>query len=169
MVISITRFDDLETLKSETWVERQARGTEVELHFDRQMRIRNYHLVNQAPLHRETLEERHYPDLVAVELPGILWQIKDGRRSGKWETVIAEDASINGCRNAINNGATAIAMWEMPDGKFYGDYINRLIPMGPISLDARNNGSGTPATKYYKRELLSLDEILDDLLTDIPF
>jgi hypothetical protein len=163
MVVFVPGSDDLEKLKSETWSERIERGTDVEHHFDVTMRKLGLHLINQIPLHRETKEERHWPDLAAVELPGILWQVKDGRRSKNWDTMIAEDDSINGCRNAIQNGIKVIIVWEMSDGHFKGDHVENLYSKGAISDDARKHGSGTKATRYWKYSLHPLNRLLIDL------
>jgi hypothetical protein len=163
MAVLVQRLDDLESLKSKTWSDRLERGEKTELDLDAEMRKRNIHFIRQTPVHRETEDERHWPDLLAIEFPGVLWQVKDGRRSGPHDYVIAQDASMRGCENAVIHGAKVIIMWEMPNGTFVGDYVSKLIPMGALSLKARKNGSGTPGTKYLKYVLRPLDILLNEL------
>ena len=157
MVIPDSPPDDLE---STTWAKRLARGKFGEAEFDRQMRAVGYHPIEQTPMQRADLDDRHFPDIIVRELPGVLWQVKDGRRSGMYDNVIAETASITSCRRAAEQGWKVIVVWLMPDNVFNGNYVESLVERGAISDEAREHGSGTPGTKYAKNSLFTLSELL---------
>lgn len=148
---------DLESL---TWAKRLERGLFGEAEFDRQMRSMGYHLIEQRPMRREDLDDRHFPDIVVREFPGVLWQVKDGRRSGPHENVIAETASLASCLRAVAQGWKVVVLWLMPERWFSGNYVGNLVERGAISDEARERGSGTPGTKISKGSLFTLAELL---------
>lgn len=167
MALSSSGPDDLETvddLRSETWDDRIGRGEEAERHFASRIRIRNLHAIEQKPMIRDDLMTRHFPDIAIRELPGILCQIADGRRSSEHMCVIKEAASLDGARAAFRTGSVVFVLWEMPDGSFRGNRVERLEIIDRISDTARKNGSGTPGWKIDKRSLVSLDSLIDEVM-----
>ena len=156
--------EGLDDLESDSWTKRIARGTEVEKHLDElELRPRGLHGIEQRPMSRDNLHTRHYPDIGIQEIPGVLFQAVDGRRSGPHACVIKEQASIDGARAARNDGWRVCVIWEMPDGNFMGNLVERLDIVGPISDAARRKGSGTPAWRITKRSLVQFETLLAEL------
>jgi len=113
---------------------------------------------------RDDLLTRHFPDIGIQEMPGVLCQVADGRRSGNHSCVLKEQASISGARAAREAGNIVLVLWEMPDGAFVGNRVERLEVVSGISEASRRNGSGTPAWRISKLGLISLDVLIDELL-----
>jgi len=167
MAIPIERLADL---ASSTWEQRLARGTEVEKHFSETALKLGYHAVEQRPMIRDSVFVRHFPDIILAELPTIYWQVKDGRRSEEFDMVLSEIASFNACRELSKREphVQVCIMWEMPDGKFRGNFIDRLVVTGVISDEARERGSRTAAYKIRKSNLDSIENVIEQARSGTP-
>jgi hypothetical protein len=100
---------------------------------------------------------RHFPDYFVVEWACFV-QVKNGKNSGNYPNVIAEQDSIDTCKKLFEHGNEVMVVWDMPDGSFYGNRINELNINSQISDAARQHGSGTPA---YKISKTSIKKIFD--------
>lgn len=101
----------------------------------------------------------HFPDIFVVEL-ATFFQVKNGKKSGKWPSVIAQKKSYDAATETSEHGSVVWMVWEMPDNNFKGNNVNMLSPGGEISEEARQHGSGTSAYKFLKSQLISIDVLL---------
>ena len=134
-----------------TFAERLTKGRESEGHF-RDLVIARGLTVCYISQHRDNPVNklaRHFPDFFIVE-KAVFVQVKDGRRSADFPSVIIEDESYRACLALAEYGNNVLVVWEMPDGSFCGNRVENLISAGAISDEARRNGSGTPAIKILK-------------------
>lgn len=137
--------------------QRLAIGKESESAFEKFCHSKNLNVVFVST-HRDKPKAsvvRHFPDYFVVDWAAFV-QIKNGKESGKWSTVIAQKESIDTCNKIHGFGSKVIVAWEMPDGSFHGNYIEKLDIVAKISEDARKNGSGTAAYRINKTSLKKL-------------
>lgn len=140
-----------------TFVERLSVGISSEKAFEK-FASNNQLTVVFVSTHRDTPRSkivRHFPDYFVVEWAAFV-QVKNGKNSGNYSDVIAEKSSIDACKYLHKNGSKVMIVWEMPDGCFMGNWIEKLDTSNEISGLARKNGSGTPAYKISKSSLKAL-------------
>ncbi len=147
------------------WKARKKEGDGTEERFVRCLeQTHGLHVGRTSQHHYESGSQltRHFPDMFIME-KGVLVQVKSGRNSGKWLDVLGQKASIDACLELHDMGREVWAIWEYPDGSFYGNKVQDLKwPRGKISEEAKQHGSKTPAYKVAKSSLMSLDELLSN-------
>lgn len=149
MAVSGERLDALESI---SWPSRIQRGIESEQRFAKWLADRGFQVC-----HLE--HEGHNPDLYTPEMD-TYWQVKDGLRSGGQSMVIAEAASIDRAFEMEREGRHIAIVWEMPGGSWKGQTPSELHIRGEISEDSRRHGSGTPAYKILKGNLILADDLI---------
>lgn len=103
---------------------------------------------------------RHFPD---VDTGRSLVQVKAAPDCTGYDYVTIETASFETSRELNSLGVPVLVVWEYPDKKFYGNWVNELVVNDPITPREETNGSHTPFKKVDKSCLKPAGEFLSYL------
>lgn len=103
---------------------------------------------------------RHFPDLATDRA---MIDVKAALLAHEYPTVTLEVASYNACLSLQKCGIPVYIFWMFHDREFHGNGVDRLSP-SPSKTERRElNGSMTPMLTVVKKNLASLDTLMDKL------
>lgn len=99
---------------------------------------------------------RHFPDIATNNL---LINVKGALKCIDYPTVTVEQSSFKIANRLYELGINVILVWEFPDHKFRGNFVNKLTAREPNTPREELNGSKTPMYIIRKDDLVEWKDL----------